>query len=133
MGAEPKMRMPYGPGWEDPDWDAYGVPPDESGAMKLAAAADEPPVVSTLGEFMALVRRVALPRAARADRLFAGRMRRRMMAGGAGLMALATLPATARPRDAADTCANTPADAPQACVEGTPRAPASWPLRWPPR
>jgi len=124
MGAESKMRMPYGPGWEDPDWDAHGVPPDESSAMKLTAAADAPPVVSTLTQFMALVRRVALPRA---DRLFAGRMRRRMMAGGAGLMALATLPATARPRDAAPA----PEDGPE--PDATPRAPAPWPLRWPPR
>lgn len=128
MGAEPKMRMPYGPGWEDPDWDAHGMPPDESAAMKLTAAADEPPVVSTLAQFMALVRRVALPRAARADRLFAGRMRRRMMAGGAGLMALATLPATARPREAAKASEGM-AEAP---AEDTPRAPAPWPLRWPP-
>jgi len=126
MGAEPKMRMPYGPGWEDPDWDAHGAPPDESDGMKLTAAAEEPPVVSTLAQFMALVRQVALPRAARADRRFAGRMRRRMMAGGAGLMALATLPATARPRDAA----NAPGDAPQ--DDAAPRAPAPWPLRWPP-
>src|SRR3954470_19072984 len=35
VASEPKMRLPYGPGWEDPDWAPQATPPDESAAMKL--------------------------------------------------------------------------------------------------
>ena len=98
MASDSKMRMPYGPGWEDPDWSAHAAPPDESAAMKLVAQAeDERPVVGSLAQFMEIVKRFASPRrhrreAAASHAQPALQTRRWVMAGGAGFVALATLP-----------------------------------------
>ena len=54
MAAGPEMRLPYGPGWEDPDWTPH-VPP-----ATADAAADERPRVSTLAQFMAVLQRAAV-------------------------------------------------------------------------
>jgi len=60
MRSEPNMRMPYGPGWEDPDWSPHAAPPDESAAMKRDAhPIDERPVVGSLAQFMEVVKRFA--------------------------------------------------------------------------
>ena len=97
MRSEPNMRMPYGPGWEDPDWSAHAAPPDESAAMKRDAhPIDERPVVGSLAQFMEVVKRFATPRprpwARGADAPVVGPTRRWVMAGGAGFVALAALP-----------------------------------------
>jgi hypothetical protein len=97
MRSEPKMRMPYGPGWEDPDWSPHAEPPDESTAMKRDAhPVDERPVVGSLAQFMEVVKRFATPRRRQASRGAEARVpgptRRWVMAGGAGFVALAALP-----------------------------------------
>ncbi len=97
MRSEPNMRMPYGPGWEDPDWSAHAAPPDESAAMKRDAhPVDERPVVGSLAQFMDVVKRFATPHRKQlprgADAPVAGPTRRWVMAGGAGFVALAALP-----------------------------------------
>ncbi len=96
MSSDPKMRMPYGPGWEDPDWSPHAEPLAASAAMKPAREADLRPVASTLSQFMAVVKRHALPRvAARRPAIptpAAAQARRWVMAGSASLVALATLP-----------------------------------------
>ena len=94
MSSDPKVRMPYGPGWEDPDWSPHAEPPAESAAMKLTQGEDARPVVSTFAQFMAIVKRHASPRAPapRPALPAAAQTRRWVMAGSAGLVALATLP-----------------------------------------
>jgi hypothetical protein len=101
MSSDPKMRMPYGPGWEDPDWSPHATPPDESAAPQWSCAEDTRPVAITLTQFMAVVKRFArsLPSPASARRPaipppspYPGPTRRWVMAGGAGLVALAALP-----------------------------------------
>jgi hypothetical protein len=109
MASGPEMRMPYGPGWEDPDWTPH-VPP-----ATADAAADEPPRVSTLAQFMAIVQRVARPRASlpglrvapigqrypvAGTAAYVGQTRRWVIAGGAGLLAISTIPTLPRERKA---------------------------------
>jgi len=105
MASDSKMRMPYGPGWEDPDWSPHAAPPDESAAMKLVATADHRPVVGSLAQFMAIVKRFATPRRQRdaTPSLSGLQTRRWVMAGGAGFVALAALPHAHKAPAAAST------------------------------
>jgi len=83
MPGEPKMRLPYGPGWEDSDWAPHEPPPE------AAPAVDARPVVRSLAQFMDVVRRVARPRRPAVEvRGPALPTRRWVVAGGAGLVAL---------------------------------------------
>jgi hypothetical protein len=109
MAAGPEMRLPYGPGWEDPDWTPH-VPP-----ATADAAADERPRVSTLAQFMAVLQRAAAPGMSRpglhvepierrrpvaGTAAYVGQTRRWVIAGGAGLLAISTIPALPRQRKA---------------------------------
>ena len=102
MASDSKMRMPYGPGWEDPDWRAHDAPPEDTSTPRLAEEAGDRPVVSSLAQFMDVVRRFALPRrhrAAAASTQPGLQTRRWVMAGGAGFVALAALPVARKPAD----------------------------------
>jgi hypothetical protein len=114
MPSEPEMRMPYGPGWEDPDWTPHATPDPGAQAGADAPLADDPrPRVSTLAQFMDIVKRFARPRPAQAgirrrpaapaadasppgrpaaETAYAGQTRRWVVAGGAGLLAITTIP-----------------------------------------
>jgi hypothetical protein len=105
MASRSEMRMPYGPGWEDPDWTPNAPAPAEE------PAADTRPRVSTLAQFMAVVKRAARRspqpglRVAPIERrhpvagtaAYVGQTRRWVIAGGAGLLAISTIPTL--PRD----------------------------------
>jgi hypothetical protein len=102
--ARPEMRLPYGPGWEDPDWTPHEPPAAPEPAQESL------PCVSTLSQFMAVVKRAAaqLPQAglrvAPIERrhpvagtaAYVGQTRRWVIAGGAGLLAISTIPALPR-------------------------------------
>ena len=124
MASDSKMRMPYGPGWEDPDWSAQAAPPDETTGMKLTAQVEERPVVRSLAQFMEIVKRFASPRRHRREAAVAVpglQTRRWVMAGGAGFVALAALPhRRAAPASVAqgDELRGAPADTPPADRRG---------------
>jgi hypothetical protein len=133
MAAGPEMRMPYGPGWEDPDWTPHAPP------AIADDGADERPRVSTLAQFMAVVQRVASPReplpglrVAPIERrhpvagtaAYVGQTRRWVIAGGAGLLAISTIPALPREREAS------PAAPPE---DASPLAAIARPKEAPPR
>jgi hypothetical protein len=128
MRSEPEMRMPYGPGWEDPDWAPRATPPEASTGIAQAAERSEArPVVASLAEFMAVVKRVATPRRrplaaspARQPLAPAGATRRWVVAGTAGFVALAALPRAGGPHR--DVAANAPEDAPPPADEPHGRA-----------
>jgi hypothetical protein len=102
MASRPEMRMPYGPGWDDPDWTPLAPPrPHEP-------AADTRPHVSTLAQFMAVVKRATKVRRSQpglrvapierrhpvaGTAAYVGQTRRWVIAGGAGLLAISTIPA----------------------------------------
>ena len=122
MASDSKMRMPYGPGWEDPDWSAQASPPDETTGMKLTARVEERPVVGSLAQFMEIVKRFTSPRRHRREAAVAApglQTRRWVMAGGAGFVALAALPhrrAAPVPVAQGDELRDTPAHAQSADV-----------------
>jgi hypothetical protein len=106
------MRQPYGPGWEDPDWTPHWPPAADD------PATDTRPRVSTLAEFMEVVKRNATPWAPRpalrvapidqrqpvaGTAAYVGQTRRWVIAGGAGLLAISTIPALPREARAANT------------------------------
>jgi len=130
MASRPEMRMPYGPGWEDPDWTPSAPPAAQE------PAADRRPRVSTLAQFMSIVKRAAVGRLARpalrvapierrhpvaGTAAYVGQTRRWVIAGGAGLLAISTLPTLPRdPKAASAAKAGEPshvADAAKAAVE----------------
>jgi hypothetical protein len=115
------MRLPYGPGWEDPDWAPQATPPDESAAMKLEAEpVDMRPAVGSLAQFMDIVKRFATPHRRQvtlAARAPSGPTRRWVMAGTAGFVALAALP---RGPGAAEPARATQADAEASTDEPAP-------------
>jgi len=100
------MRQPYGPGWEDPDWQPYAPP-----APEPLAVSDGYP--TTLAQFMEGLRRVAGPLAAANAKRFEpgsrpqpamalpGQTRRWVVASGASLLAVGTF-ALPRPRTPSD-------------------------------
>jgi len=50
MASRPEMRMPYGPGWDEPDWTPKAPPAAQEPQV------DRRPRVSTLAQFMAIMR-----------------------------------------------------------------------------
>jgi hypothetical protein len=103
MPDGPEMRLPYGPGWEDPDW----APHAPTAAPAPAVAKQPLPCVSSLAEFMAVVQQAAgappghagwrvAPVSQRepvaGTAAYVGQTRRWVIASGAGLLALSTLP-----------------------------------------
>ena len=110
MTTERDFRLPYGPGWEDPDWQPHVSPADDR--------------VRTLTGYMTLVRRHAPRQAANAPRLPARKVapkpaflldpaRRRMVASGACMLAVGSLLLPGATRRLPETVAETvPAAAP---------------------
>lgn len=106
MPSDGDMRQPYGPGWEDPDWQPYAPSAAEPQEVSVAEPA-------TLAQFMEGLRRVAGPLpAANAQRLeqkprsrsgvaVPGQTRRWVVASGASLLAVGSfaLPRPVRPTD----------------------------------